>query len=238
MKIITWNMDYWKRNSEQRELAWNYLLDTVKPDIALIQEIVPPETSYKSHHVLYHEIDGKRKWGTVIISKYPIHKEIYTNKSYPGASALIVAEIKVSDTFLLTVINVYGQLDPNGYATTTMHHILSDLTTVLYNKGSRNIIFGGDFNVSEQFNEKYDCPSHKLVFDRIEDFGLINCTKKFYDNHIQTHVHSKSTFEWQNDYIFVSKNIIDQVTSCVVINEIALLQYSDHYPVVVEMRIS
>jgi exonuclease III len=236
MKIVTWNMDYWKRNSEQRELAWNFLLDTINPDIALIQEIVPPEISYKSHNVLYHEIDGKRKWGTLIISKYPIHREIYSNKCYPGANALIVAEIKVTDKFLLTAVNVYGQLDADGYATTTMHHILSDLTTILYNKGSRNIIFGGDFNVSEQFNEKYDCPSHKLVFDRIEDFGLINCTKKFYNKHIQTHVHSKSEFEWQNDYIFVSNNIIEQVTNCTVLNEKNILQLSDHYPVVIEFK--
>jgi len=238
MKIITWNMDYWKRKSEQRKLAWNYLLDTIDPNVALIQEIVPPETSYDSHHVLYHEIDGKRKWGNALISKYPVHKEIYVNNSYPGASGLIIAELKISDNFLLTTINVYGQIDPNKYATTTMHHILSDLTPILDKKDKRNIVLGGDLNVSEQYDTKYKgkFASHKLVFDRLEDFGLINCTKKFHNGHVQTHVHSSSKFEWQNDYLFVSKNIIDQVTGCEVINGNGLLDLSDHYPVTIEIK--
>lgn len=137
MKIITWNMDYWKRKTEQRELAWNYLWDTIDPDVALIQEIVPPDTIYDKHHVLYHEIDGKRKWGTALISKYPVHHEIYVNNSYLGASGLIIAELRLPDDSLLTAINVYGQLDPSGYASTTMHHILSDLTTILDKQGNR-----------------------------------------------------------------------------------------------------
>ncbi len=237
MKIITWNMDYWKRNSEQRELAWNYLFDTIDPDVALIQEIVPPETIYDNHFALYHEIDSKRKWGTAIISKYPIRREIYINNSYPGASGLIIAELQIPNNFLLTAINIYGQIDSNGYATTTMHHILSDLTIILDKQGKRNVILGGDFNVSEQFDSQYKgkFASHKLVFDRLEDFGLINCTKKFYNSYVQTHVHNRSKFEWQNDYIFVSKNIIDRVTGCEVVSGNNLLNLSDHYPVIVEI---
>lgn len=231
-------MDFWKRDTVQRENAWKYLIGTIDPEIALIQEIVPPETSYNSYHTLYHEIDGKRKWGTAVISKHSILKELYFNNCYPGSSGLIVCEIKASDD-LLTVINIYGQLDASGYASTTMHHLLSDLTQILNKKNKRKIILGGDFNVSEQFDEVYkgEFPSHKFVFDRLENFGLVNCTKKHYNGHIQTHIHSRSKFDWQNDYLFVSENIFNEVKSCEVINREELLDFSDHLPVTIELKI-
>ena len=240
MKIVTWNMDYWKRNNEQRVIAWNYLMKSIDPEIALLQEIVPPDTSFDSHHVLYHEIDAKRKWGTALISKHPVHKEIYVHNCYPGSNGLIIGEIKISNNILLTAINIYGQIDSNGYASTTMHHIISDLTVILNKNNKRKILLGGDFNVSEQFDEKYkgQFASHKLIFDRFEDFGLINCTKRYYNGHIQTHVHNKSIFEWQNDYIFVSENIFNDVKSCEVINKDELLEYSDHFPVILELNIN
>lgn len=66
MKIITWNMDHWKRTTEQRELAWKYLIDTIDPDIALLQEVVPPDSLYNDRHVIYHEIDAKRGWRILV----------------------------------------------------------------------------------------------------------------------------------------------------------------------------
>ena len=92
---------------------------------------------------------------------------------------------------------------------------------------------GGDFNISVQVDEKYGgkYPSHKLVFDRIEDFGLINCTKKIYGKHIKTHTHHRSNFPWQNDYIFISENLEDFLVRCKVHNNEKILEFSDHYPV-------
>ena len=230
-------MDFWKRNSEQRELAWDYLANDLNSDISLIQEIVPPDSSYTNFNVLYHEIDGKRRWGSAIFSKHPIHKELYINNGFEGSRGTIIAEIKISDSFTITVINIYGQIDSHGYATTTMHHILSELTIIL-NQKKRNIILGGDFNVSEQFDEKYKgrFPAHKVVFDRLEDFGLINCTKHFFKGHIQTHVNNKSSYPWQNDYLFVSPSIMDRITGCNVLNDKNILEMSDHLPVIIDLK--
>jgi len=237
MKIATWNLDYWKRTPEQRQKGWAYLLDSINPDIALIQEIKPPQTDLSNDRFLYHEIDGKRKWGNALYSRFPIIREIYTSKSYPGASGLITAEINVTNTLTLTVINLYGLLDSEGYATTTMHHLLSDLTSILDHKGTRKIVLGGDFNVSKQFDKKYKWPAHKLVFDRIEDFGLINCTQKFFSDHVQTHVHNKSKFPWQDDYLFISENIEDTLLACEVINTESIREFSDHLPVLIELKL-
>lgn len=32
ISVVTWNMDYWKRNKEQRQDAWDYLTDEIRPD--------------------------------------------------------------------------------------------------------------------------------------------------------------------------------------------------------------
>jgi exonuclease III len=235
MKIASWNLDYWKRTTEQRINGWEYLFNNIVPDIAFLQEIRPPDNNFKNINFLYHEIDAKRNWGTALYSKFPIQRELYFNNSYPGSSALIAAEINISSKLTLTVINIYGQLDSRGYATTTMHHLLSDLTPILDHKGTRNIILSGDFNVSKQFDKKHKWPAHKLVFDRIEDFELINCTQKFFSSHVQTHVHNKSKFPWQDDYIFVSRSIESLLVACEVITSDLMLEFSDHFPVLIEL---
>ena len=133
-------MDYWKRSSEQRELGWNHLMDIINPEIALLQEVVPPKEYFESHSIIYHEIDKRRKWGNALITKYKINKERYSNNSYPGSTGLIVADIKIADNLVLTAINIYGLIDADSYASTTMHHILSDLTPILHNNKKQNIV--------------------------------------------------------------------------------------------------
>jgi len=237
MKIITWNMDYWKRTSEQRQYGFKYLQESITPDIALLQEIIPDKLFDQHYSVFFHDIGNKNKWGSATLTKFEKPKEIFLSNNYPGSNGVIVVEIKISGDITLTVINIYGKIDSNGYASTTMHHILSGLTPILHSK-HRYIILGGDFNVSEQCDEKYNGrdPSHKLIFDRLEDFGLINCTKKFYNKHIQTHVHERSNYEWQNDYLFISKNLEPFISKCDVINNIEMKKCSDHLPVVIELN--
>lgn len=41
VKIATWNMDCWKRETEIRKKAWEYLDQEIAPNIALVQEAVP-----------------------------------------------------------------------------------------------------------------------------------------------------------------------------------------------------
>ena len=42
MKIITWNLGYWIFRQHHDE-AWRYLREDICPDIALLQEVKPPE---------------------------------------------------------------------------------------------------------------------------------------------------------------------------------------------------
>ena len=42
MRIATWNMNHCMRSEAARQAAWTYLRDTLRVDLALVQEAVPP----------------------------------------------------------------------------------------------------------------------------------------------------------------------------------------------------
>lgn len=233
ISIATWNMDSWKRNQEQRKAAWRYLTETISPDIALLQECVPPAKTDEDSKIIYQKIGGKRNWGSAVVTQeFPI-QELEIKSSYLGA--LLGAEVTLPDESLISVISLYGLIDEDGYATTTLHRMLSDLTPLLHGRmGKRLFIMGGDYNVSTQWDEKYKNrdPSHRIFFERLEDFGLVNCTYKYFQSHVQTNRHPRSKTPWQNDYIHASKKISDRLVSCEVIDDSEIYEYSDHNPVI------
>lgn len=237
LSVITWNMDNWKRSSEQRQLAWDFLTKVIQPDIALLQECVPPEDLSDEYNILYHEIGGKRNWGSAVLSHgFPI-QEVEFDNSHPGS--VVTADV-VMPTLTLTAISIYGIFCSHNYTSTTMHRILSDLTPLLHRERSkRTFLMGGDYNVSPQWDELYNHrdPSHKLVFDRIEDFRLVDCTKKYFGKHVQTNYHARSDFPWQNDYIHVSRKLANMLINCEVLNESLVGNFSDHMPVLAQFNI-
>jgi exonuclease III len=231
LSVATWNMDNWKRNQIQRDAAWNFLLNTLEPDIALLQECVPNAECEKRYNLLYREIGGSRRWGSAIITRsLPIH-EVEFNNTYPGA--VVAADVTLPSGLLLTVVSLYGVIDEDGYATTTLHRILSDLTPLLNGRKGRScLLIGGDYNVSTQWDDHYGhrYPSHRILFERLEDFDLVNCTAKFHSGHLQTIRHPKSSIPWQNDYIHVSKKLAERLVSCDVIESPEIREVSDHNP--------
>jgi exonuclease III len=238
LTVLTWNMDYWKRNTIQREASWKYLTRELSPDIALLQDFFPPASCDGSYNVLYREIGGTRKWGSAIASKALAIKEIEFRNGYPGS--VLSAEATLPNDRILTVISLYGLIDENGYATTTLHRMLSDLTPLLNGKmGKREFIVGGDYNASTQIDEVYKgkYPSHQILFDRLEDFGLRNCVAKFNSGHVQTLRHHFSSVQWQNDYIHASSNIMNCLVSCRVVNDPVIHDMSDHNPVIAEFEL-
>jgi len=111
---------------------------------------------------------------------------------------------------------------------------------------NRNVVIGGDLNISVQFDEKYGkkgryTHAHKICFERIEDFGLVNSFKSFYNGYVQTLRHRNSQIPWQNDYLFVSRNLAVSLKSCNVINENydrRIIKFSDHNPVIIEIEVT
>jgi endonuclease/exonuclease/phosphatase family metal-dependent hydrolase len=238
LKVAAWNMAHWthRRFAEQ---AWDYLDKEIAADITLLQECVPPKDRQKNCCV-WSAIGGKRQWGSGVLTiQLPIEEVRLDRNDYPGA--LTVAEVTLADKTKIIVVSMYGQLDGLSYSITTLHRMLSDLTHLFNGElrpgGRPTIILGGDLNASVQFDPKQKNESHRIFFQRLEDFGLVDCQGPFNDQRQRTLRHSKSGFPWVNDYIFASATLAKKVVSRQVVEQPEMLGFSDHNPVVVTFEL-
>ena len=244
VKIATWNMAYWSHKKYLEE-AWDYFLNGLDADIFFFQEAKPPKT-INHQNLIWHNAGksaGRKDWGTGIYSKkYKLSEE--PKESIPESSRrlfkelCIVANTKIEGV-KLTLISLYGRLDKVGsgptYCVPNLHKVLSDLTGILngHIDGKRNIVLGGDLNVSIQCDDKWGGNAHKIFFDRMNDFRLKDCFKlKGHKDFVQTHRHRGSKYKWQNDYIFVSQSLSKKFVDCEVIATPEVRRYSDHNIVV------
>ena len=222
LTVLVWNMDYWK--SSKREAGWDYI-QSKNPDIALLNEC----SNHDSQKYSIHHID-KNNWGCGVFSNHELTEKKF-EMSHPEAIACGELEI---DEKKITAISLYGKLI-NTYSITPLHRSLSDLTPLFVKKSVRDwLLIGGDFNADEQYDDRYGGRSHHIFFERLRDFKLYDCYKKFHTGPVQTIRHSSSSFPYQNDYLFTGKKLYDACVSCEVIDDENLYTISDHNPIIAE----
>jgi exonuclease III len=175
-------------------------------------------------------------------------------RTFPGSVA--IAEVVGANPLL--VISAYGVID-RGYADTTVHRILSDLTPVLDERRGRGVVFAGDLNITTQWSSKHRsfCRGRhddilrrdSNLFDRFSALGLHNvvtraiptplegcdCTLGDACRHVQTQRHERSAFPWQNDYMFVTKDLLERRPTLEVLDEKEAWRLSGHCPIVIEV---
>jgi len=227
-------MGYWTHRQVAQQ-AWNWLDEVIAADILLVQESVPP-VKRQSRCCVWREIDGKRRWGSGVLTNGLHATEIHLEENlYPGALAL--ADVILPDKSTLVVVSVYGQFDKRSYTITTLHRMLSDLTHLLDGKlragGQPKVILGGDLNATPQWDDKYGTKTHRIFFQRLEAFGLVDCQGEFTKDRPRTLRHKNSDFPWVSDYIFASESIAAKVLDRQVVELPEMLNLSDHNPVVV-----
>ena len=238
IRIATWNMAYWSHKPFHKE-SWNYFTNELNCDILLFQESVPDFETVHSKNTVWNKIGGNRDWGSgVYTSSYSI-KEISIDTKFIGC--VTATEIEINKTFSLIVISVYGLMEKIQnvtYAIPNLHRIFSDLTGIIESRSTKNrLIIGGDLNASLQIDELQTGNSHKVFFDRLKEFQLINCFDNYYQDFVQTHRHRRSDRPWQNDYFFISKKLEKSLTNCEVIYNETVGKLSDHNPIIIELRI-
>lgn len=241
VRIATWNMAYWQ-NRKLLDAAWDCYLREVKADIFLFQEGRPSAAmTDQQTHLVWNEIGGKRDWGSGIYSeRYEIREEVIAT---PFKDVFSIGNATIEDE-RITLISLYGLMESSGptkgYSIPNLHRVLSDLTGLLDGRigGKRKIIMGGDLNASTQFDPMQGNSSHRLLFERIADFGLVDIYGAFGNtDHVQTLRYARSKQPWQNDYIFVSKALVPRLGKYEIVDTPAIRKFSDHNPVVLEVEI-
>ncbi len=253
-RIVSWNMSHWQKTPKRRADAWEYL-SSMKADFALLQETVPPGDFLPNRCVYQSEgISADREWGSAVVSfAGPIepvreaksrHSPSAANlhRTFPGSVAIATTESG------LTLISLYAILD-EGYAITTIHRQLSDLTPLFDSPLGHRVILAGDLNISTQFPEP-DRSRHRNALERLLAFNLVDalsldipargplkdcpCADKPC-MHVWTQRHSRSSIPWQNDYCFVSQKLAPSVRACYPNRDSYPWELSDHCPIILDI---
>ena len=224
MRIITWNLGYWQFRKHHEE-AWVYLRNNLKPDIALLQEVHPPPLK-DGEHILFKEI--YKGWGTAVYSNGILLRNILMKK-YPGRVA--AAEITTSGNQVLNIASVHAPII-KGRVFPHLDNIFNEIEETFLKNA---FIIGGDLNSARLAEEIWPGNGHGPFFQRIDQGRFCDCCRKFHQNEIQTFFRKGQVHSIQDDHLFASTNLAEQVTSCTTVNNEITRKVSDHIPLALEL---
>lgn len=260
LRLATWNLNHWRQPlhpTDTRRAAWQYLSGSLRADIALVQEAVPP-LELEPHRAVYSEIAGHRNWGSAVVAldprvrieplrsvRIPYSRRRYLlAKTYPGSVA--VSRLMMPGVQPITLVSVYGLLE--GSAVSTMLRIVADLVPLFDSGHGARVILGGDLNVSRATVDATQLARGEAVLTAIRALGLVEaktlgvhppmssadcaCGRGGTCDHIAT---------WDRaelDYVFVSPSLASQVTAFCADRAAVGAGLSDHVPLMIDLALS
>lgn len=255
VSIGTWNMDHWRRTTQQRLDGWAFLRAGVKADVMLLQESVIPSDLPRSRYV-HREIAGSRAWGSAVValSDGAEAREIDAVRTRYGATrfsmlgnhpgAVIVSRVELPVIGPLTCVSVYGVI--NVYSQTTMFRVIADLIPLFDSRDGERVVLGGDFNVTTATKaDAPELPRYRAILNAVESLGLVNlatCDVSRPDPIVDCPCNEKScrhlrTFgNTQLDWLYATPELARRCTSLRVEQGI-LGSLSDHAPIIAEFRL-
>jgi exonuclease III len=258
--VVSWNMAGAFPLKDATVDLWE-VLDSLQPDIALLQECRPPTAGSARGH--FHFAPTRHGWGTAVWSRFALtqttslpHAVECDWESYraaldgyvasaavypPGGSMLSVTSfhaypspISVND---LTAFNIDDLLPPGPrrevWPVDLAWWALRNLTA------TGPCILGDDWNMARLFDTNYGVGSkmggNQARFDRMANSGWHDVARKFHKDEVQTYFKPRSG-AYQLDHIFVSESIMAATTRFEVVTSPAVRKASDHAALVMEFR--
>jgi endonuclease/exonuclease/phosphatase family metal-dependent hydrolase len=256
--VVSWNMNWLGRSGSSRRKAWEYLVDGLNADVALVQEAADPPSGWSI--VGEPVIDETRRWGTLLVSPShdldPVTEVRRVGRdprpwsfSQPGTAA---AATTVIDGRALTLVSLYGAFDAEGWSYATVHRHQADLAPLLDSpEHLRQTIIAGDLNLTSQWSGKDAgyAPIDRSLLEHFQSWGLRDLVAESVPGplegcgcsdglcrHVQTHWHRNSPRPWQDDYLFVSKGMSGQLALRVHEDAVTDHNLSDHAPLVLTIE--
>ena len=221
MRVVSWNMN------KRRTGNWEWLLDQLDPDIALVQEASPLPKGLKATVRKF-----KKNNRTATYTKTNDQERIKLHHDY-GMGLL------VSRTSDIYVLNVYANLDFKPVYPSLMGFIATYISVLRRRMDADQIIIAGDFNMDRRMDcnptgSRFAAPGTYPTngfFDAILELKFFDCMRKFSAEPVQTHYHNRSRFQWELDHMFATEGLYQRLSS---IEVIAADGLSDHYPIVAD----
>ena len=258
MRIVTWNMQAaFGSDKEKHQRGWHYLA-ALDPDVALLQEVSPPEWAKQEWQIHYERAYRDRDWGSAVLVKDGLHSwsmnvpdhlrhpkhegsSVVLTEVQAGMEKMIACSIyasawKLKEEQLLELAGRGVDLETLRYGGVKdiwpLYLIFDELGRVLQ---SHPFVLGGDFNAARLMDQfSYMAGGNVDFFSRIESSGFHNMLGPFHEGEVRTYF-KENKQPYQLDHMYCDATLLSRLKDCRVVDHpAAVLDLSDHAPVVAE----
>lgn len=219
-------MGFWlfrKRHAE----AWAYLRESLRPDLALIQEAQRPQAQ-PGESVHFREIH--QGWGTAVYShQWPLVAIDYES-DYPSRVAAATALLPKATNILLA--SIHAPIISNR----VFPHLARIVGEIERLAEGQTAIIGGDLNSARLMEEIWPGYGHGPFFEHMDQSRFLNCYWHLHSKEVQTYFRPRSKQPFQDDHVFITKDLATGLKAWVDDNSLTR-SLSDHVPLVVEIEL-
>src|SRR5687767_5645264 len=131
MIVVAWNM-----GRRDHAAAWRYMLDHLRPDLALLQETSPPAEAFQRGYVVHGRAYAGHAWGSAIYVRDGSVRELPLPAEHRGW--LIAVEIELPDGEPLVAVSVHARI-LDGYVRPNLDRAFEALEPLLL---ARSFVLG------------------------------------------------------------------------------------------------
>lgn len=226
LRIVTWNMGCGWRGSKYRKrhaAAWDYLLQELRPDIALLQECLLSMLRDAPGASFTQSCDaGKADAGTGIIT-WGVAASRAVAPTFPTGTYAVYARLG-------DLPRPIAVLSVHTYPGNGLHDDLASLTRWL--PAAPEAIVAGDFNAARALRKK-----HPAFFAGMRDAGFADAHWHQHEREVRSFWGHQAVNGYQCDHFFVSHALLAGVRRCDVIDCSETRELSDHGPLVLELAL-
>lgn len=226
MRIVSWNLGsnsagYAARHAD----AWEYLLQELRPDVALLQEAVPPAGIERS--LVFARPWASRAWGSAVVTAPGRIRKGFTDTS---RGPVVVAELDDG----IVVASIHARI-VEGRTIPALQKTVRALAPYLEN---RRFAVGGDLNTARGADAIWPGHGHLEFFESLTGGGLYDC-------YWELNEHTEKRSFWgdvsphslQLDHLFVdvSTGSKGRVRACQILDTPEIRELSDHGPIIADI---
>jgi endonuclease/exonuclease/phosphatase family metal-dependent hydrolase len=234
VRVVTWNMNQRERTDSHHE-AWTFLIKTLNPDVALVQEAVVPEAITARYRVLSKRAWPHEPWGSAILSRVG---DLTPDWEDSSRGAVLVARCSVSLLGSVSIASMHARVPRNGGVIAPLRLTFDALRTHL---GDRFIV-GGDLNTARAAALAWPQYGHGEFWNDTETWGFKEPLpdggerQSYWGRWLKDELPAIGN-SLQDDHIFVDPETFGHVTRCLVWDTRRVRELSDHGPVVVDLAL-
>lgn len=224
MRFVSWNMGCAPAPSKYRQIhreAWRYLLTELKPDVALVQEVLLDVPLALDYGQVVWSVEHGHDSGTAIFVRHGLQveeRQMRSAGSYVAGVQLMVGGVST----IIASIHV-GPPDYRKHLQT----LLEELSTSIADK---RFLVGGDLNAARHIDDVYGGHWHSRYFEELAKRGFHDCHWAKHRKEEQSFWGHQAKEAYQCDHLFVDNLTAKHVTECNIVDNDRVRTLSDHGP--------